>query len=84
MNLKATVTFDDNADPVSFRVVQAAMDGHRVSFNIVGTTAVATTVEPPEGEAEAHLSEVKEIVDYADRLPFVQSATLAGPGELHE
>lgn len=74
MSLTATVKFNENAEP--YRVEVGERSGHAVSFAIRGSSAIATSVEPPAGEGKVYVDEVTRCMEYVEQLPFVQAVSL--------
>ena len=72
--MKANVRFDEDGEPSFIKVTEQY--GHTVKFTLDGTTAVATVVEPGEGESAVYMDTVHRFMDYVESLPFVQATAL--------
>ena len=74
--MRATVNYNDNGDVTSIEATNDFSSGHMVRFTMDGSTAVAASIKPPEGEDVAYADDVSMLLNYVESLPFVQAVTL--------
>ena len=76
--MNASVEFNEEGDPYRMEVSEGR-HGHSASFAIRGSSAIAQSIEPADGESRAYIDELSRFMEYAETLPFIQAVDLEDP-----
>jgi len=73
--MKAKVEYNDEGEATGFKVRERGAS-LETTYSMQGTSAVLTSIHPPEDAPRVYVDEVSAHVNYAETLPFVQAVTL--------
>lgn len=82
MELQTKVDFNGDGEPSSANVHHF---GHDIAhFKFEDRAAILTNVQQCEGEDVVYASDIQEVMDAVERLPFVEKATFPDRGLTQE
>lgn len=79
--MKATVNFNDDGHPTGMDVTEGFSSGQKAHFKLGGGVATLTSVTPADGEDRIYADVVSAMMEYAERLSFVDSTELESHAE---